>query len=48
MFAPGAGFYKTPQKGNDEIRIAYVLRVEELEKAMDILEVALEVYRCRW
>jgi len=37
MMAPGAGFYASPDKGMDEVRIAYVLGVEKLDRAMDIL-----------
>jgi aspartate aminotransferase len=44
MLSPGPGFYATPGLGNDECRIAYVLNVADLEKAMDCLEVALRVY----
>lgn len=44
MLSPGPGFYATPGLGNDECRIAYVLNVGDLEKAMDCLEAALRVY----
>ena len=44
MFAPGSGFYSTPGAGHNEVRIAYVLNVEELKRAMVILEKALEEY----
>ena len=44
MVAPGDGFYATPGLGRDEIRIAYVVCCEELERAMKILSGALEVY----
>lgn len=44
MLAPGPGFYATPGLGRDECRIAYVLNVDDLEKAMDCLEAALLVY----
>ena len=37
MFAPGGGFYATPGKGVNEIRIAYVLKQADLERAMDLL-----------
>ena len=37
MFAPGAPFYETPGKGINEVRIAYVLKQEDLERAMEIL-----------
>lgn len=44
MLSPGEGFYATPGRGTDEVRIAYVLNPHILEKAMDCLEVALEQY----
>ena len=47
MFAPGEGFYATPGKGKSEIRIAYVLKQEDLERAMDLLALGIEAYRRR-
>lgn len=44
MVAPAAGFYSTPDTGNNQIRIAYVLEKEALIKAVRILEEALKVY----
>ncbi|MDP3451907.1 MAG: pyridoxal phosphate-dependent aminotransferase [Bacteroidales bacterium] len=44
MVAPAAGFYATPGKGNDEVRIAYVLKIDDLKNAMKCLEVALKQY----
>lgn len=44
MLAPGTGFYATPGLGKDEVRIAYVLKTDDLEKAMDCLDTALKVY----
>lgn len=44
MMAPAAGFYATPGLGRQEVRIAYVLKIEELKKAMIVLEQALKVY----
>ena len=44
MLAPATGFYSTPGKGKDEIRISYVLKVEDLKGAMVCLEEALKVY----
>lgn len=44
MLSPGPGFYGTPGMGKDECRIAYVLNVDDLDRAMDCLEVALETY----
>lgn len=44
MFAPASGFYSTPGMGKDEVRISYVLNVEELKRAMKCLDEALKVY----
>lgn len=44
MVAPAAGFYSTPGIGLDEVRIAYVLKKEDLIKAVRILKEALAVY----
>jgi aspartate aminotransferase len=44
MLAPASGFYATPGLGKDEVRIAYVLNKNDLEKAIVCLEKALEVY----
>ena len=44
MFAFGAPFYATPGKGVNEVRMAYVLDVPQLERAMDILAIAIKKY----
>lgn len=44
MMAPAAGFYATPGKGKTEVRLAYVLNKENINKAMDCLEAALKQY----
>lgn len=44
MIAPGPGFYATPGKGHDEARIAYVLNVDDLKRAMQILAAGIEAY----
>ncbi|MBQ7812026.1 MAG: pyridoxal phosphate-dependent aminotransferase [Bacteroidales bacterium] len=44
MMAPASGFYSTPGMGRDEVRIAYVLKKEDLQRAIFILEKALEAY----
>ncbi|SHJ79033.1 pyridoxal phosphate-dependent aminotransferase [Flavobacterium haoranii] len=44
MVAPAAGFYSTPGVGLDEVRIAYVLKKEDLIKSVQILKEALAVY----
>ncbi len=45
MMAPGEGFYFTEGLGKNQVRIAYVLEVEMLEIALNILEKGLEVYK---
>jgi len=44
MMAPAAGFYATKGKGKNEVRLAYVLNVDDINKAMDCLEAALKEY----
>ena len=44
MMAPAAGFYMTPGAGRDEVRIAYVLNKEDLNRALLVLKKALEAY----
>ena len=45
MFAPGAPFYETPGKGIQEVRIAYVLKQEDLARAMDLLAKGIARYQ---
>ncbi len=45
MMAPAAGFYATPGKGKNEVRLAYVLNSNDINAAMDCLEAALKVYK---
>ena len=47
MFAPGQPFYATPGLGVDEIRIAYVLRERDLERAMELLGKGIDAYNHR-
>jgi len=44
MLAPATGFYATAGKGSDEVRISYVLNVEDLKQSMECLAEALKVY----
>jgi len=44
MLAPANGFYATPGKGKDEVRIAFVLNVEDMRRSMEILAEALKFY----
>ena len=45
MMAPAAGFYATPGKGKNEVRLAYVLNKDDINAAMDCLEAALKEYK---
>lgn len=44
MLAPASGFYSTKGSGLDEVRISYVLKVEDLKASMIVLEKALKAY----
>jgi len=44
MLAPASGFYSTPNVGLDEVRLAYVLKKEDLIKSAEIIKEALKVY----
>jgi len=44
MLAPATGFYATPGLGKNEVRIAYVLKIDDLKHAVKCLEEALKVY----
>ena len=45
MFAPVTGFYVTPNMGLNEVRLAYVLKEEDLKKAMAIFKSGLAAYK---
>jgi aspartate aminotransferase len=45
MVAPAAGFYSTPGIGTNQVRIAYVLKKEDLIKSVNILKAALATYK---
>ncbi len=47
MMAPAAGFYENPELGRNQVRLAYVLKKEDLQKALNILRSALEAYNKR-
>lgn len=47
MMAPASGFYITPGAGHNQVRIAYVLKKEDLERALIVLRKALEAYTGR-
>jgi aspartate aminotransferase len=44
MMAPASGFYSKPALGRSQVRLAYVLKEEELRKAVTILEAGLKAY----
>lgn len=44
MVAPASGFYSNPELGKKQVRIAYVLNKDDLEKAMETLDAALKAY----
>ena len=44
MMAPASGFYSEPDKGRNEVRISYTLCKEDLQRALVVLEKALEAY----
>lgn len=45
MVAPADGFYATPGRGKDEVRIAYVLNCADLKRAMQLLSAGIEEFR---
>lgn len=47
MLSPAQGFYSTPTIGKKQVRIAYVLDEPELERAMELLRLGLEIYRAK-
>ena len=44
MLAPASGFYTTPGAGKNEVRLAYVLKKEDLVRSLFVLRKALEAY----
>ncbi|MCQ2548124.1 MAG: pyridoxal phosphate-dependent aminotransferase [Clostridia bacterium] len=47
MFAPAGGFFGTPGVGKSDIRIAYVLKAEEMQKGINIIKEAIKAYNAR-
>jgi aspartate aminotransferase len=45
MVAPAGGFYSNPELGKKQVRIAYVLKEEDLKRSAEILKEALKKYR---
>ena len=44
LLAPAQGFYATPGKGMNEVRLAFMLKIDDLKRSLAILKNALEVY----
>ena len=44
MVAPAQGFYCSPDRGKDEVRIAYVLKEQDLRRSIDIIKAGLDKY----
>jgi len=44
LLAPAQGFYATEGKGINEVRLAFMLKVEDMKKALDIMDIALKAY----
>ena len=47
MYAPGEGFYATPGKGRNEIRIAYVINPDELRRSVELLGLGIAAYNAK-
>lgn len=47
MMAPAAGFYSTPGMGMNQVRLAYVLNKHDIQRALFLLEQALEQYNSK-
>ena len=47
MFAPAEGFYATPGLGKNELRIAYILKAEDLARAIELLAMGIEAYKAK-
>lgn len=47
MLAPAAGFYASPGRGKNEVRIAYVLNTKDLERCIELLKLALVKYKSK-
>ena len=47
MYAPGNGFYATPGKGNNEIRVAYVTNCAELTRSIELLGLGIQAYKAK-
>ncbi len=45
IFAPAAGFYATPGKGKDEIRLAYILNARDTARGIELIKLGLDQYK---
>jgi aspartate aminotransferase len=45
LLAPAQGFYGTSGKGMNEVRLAFMLKIDDLKRSLQILKIALEVYQ---
>jgi aspartate/methionine/tyrosine aminotransferase len=45
MVAPASGFYSVPELGKKQVRIAYVLKEEDLRRSVELIKIALEQYK---
>jgi aspartate aminotransferase len=45
LLAPAQGFYATPGKGMNEVRLAFMLKSEDLKRSLEIIKKALDIYR---
>ena len=47
MFTPAESFYKTPNTGKNEIRMAYVINRSDIARSMELLKKGIEAYNTR-
>ncbi len=47
LLAPASGFYATPGKGLNEVRLAFMLNVEDLKKSLEVIQFGLQAYKKR-
>jgi aspartate aminotransferase len=45
LLAPAQGFYVTPGKGINEVRLAFMLKIDDLKRSLKILREALKLYQ---
>jgi len=44
LLAPAQGFYATPDKGMNEVRLAFMLNVDDMKKSLKIMDIAIKEY----